>query len=260
MNGQVKSAEFMKWLPSECERQRCNYVEIRPLNAFEPGPEGLQPSNRYCIHSLDLQLPETQLFKRLHKSSVQRKIRRAERERLSYEAGRSEQLQDEFYYLLLITRRRHRLPPQPQKWFRNLLECMGEQAQIRVARRNGAPIAAILTLRHRSTVVFKYGCSDARFHNLGGVALLFWRLIQESKESGAETLDFGRTDLENTGLIAFKNHWGTTRAALTYYRCPADKQGPAFSDWNSRAARRFVSLLPDALFTAVGRILYRHVG
>src|SRR5713101_9298121 len=62
--------------------------------------------------------------------------------------------------------------------FRNLVECMGDKIPIRLARKNGAPIAAMLTLRHRSSVVYKYGCSDERSHNLAGMPFLFWRLIE----------------------------------------------------------------------------------
>jgi len=260
LNGRGESAEFMAWLSLERERQDCKYLEIRPRIALQPGAQALRPDNQYCIHQLDLCLPETQLFKRLHKSSVQRKIWRAERERLSYEAGRSAELQDEFYRLLLLTRRRHRLPPQPRAWFSNLVECMGDGAVIRVARKNGAAIAAILTLKHGSSTVFKYGCSDARFHNLGGVSLLFWRLIQESKAAGVETIDFGRSDLKNRGLITFKDHWGTTRTTLTYYRSAGC--GQSLDSWasNARATRQFIALLPDVLFSAAGRILYRHIG
>ena len=260
LNGQDECAGFMHWLRAECERQDYKYLEIRPRIALQPGSEALRPENQYCIHQLDLCLPETQLFRRLHKSSVQRKIRRAEREGLSYEAGRSAQLQDEFYRLLLLTRRRHRLPPQPRAWFSNLVACMGDGVVIRVARKNGAAIAAILTLKHGSSVVFKYGCSDAHFHNLGGVALLFWRLIQESKADGLETIDFGRSDLENRGLVTFKDHWGTTRTPLTYYRYAGCGLSLDSQAWGPRAARRFIALLPDLLFSAAGRILYRHIG
>jgi lipid II:glycine glycyltransferase (peptidoglycan interpeptide bridge formation enzyme) len=212
------------------------------------------------MHVLDLKPSEEQLFKSLHKDSIQRKIRRAEREKLAYESGRSEQLQDEFYELLLLTRRRHQLPPQPRVWFRNLAQCMDDRLVIRVARKNGAPIAALLSLRHGSTVVYKYGSSDEKFHNLGGMPMLFWRLIQESKATGAETLDFGRSDLDNEGLIVFKDKWGTARTTLTYLRYPDPMEDTGLSHLGAGTIRRCFSLLPDALLSAAGRVLYRHMG
>jgi hypothetical protein len=63
---------------------------------------------------------------------------------------------------------------------------MSDKVQIRVTRKNGAPIAAMLILRHRWSVVYKYGYSCEGFHGLGGMPFLFWRVVEESKASGAE--------------------------------------------------------------------------
>jgi len=259
-NTHGESADFSQWLRAEADRRHAKYVEVRPLSPLVPTGESLWPSQSYCFHELDIRPAESELFARLHKDSIQRKIRRAEREQLTCESGRSNGLQDEFYHLLLFTRRRHRLPPQPRAWFRNLIECMGERALIRVARKNGRAIAAILTLRHSSTVVYKYGCSDERFHQFGAMPLLFWRMIQESKASGAETIDFGRSDTDNEGLITFKDHWGTTRKTLTYYRHPAPKPVKSGSSSDSRGVRQIFAFLPDSFLSLAGRLLYRHMG
>ena len=141
----------------------------------------------YCLHRLDLRPSLDLLYKGFHKDCIQRKITRAEREGLSYEAGRSDSLLHQLYALLQLTRSRHRLPPQPIEWFRNLLASMEKDACIRIASRAGQPVAGIMTMRHGKTVVYKYGGSDARFNNLGGMAMLFWQAIQEAKQTGAET-------------------------------------------------------------------------
>src|SRR5262249_27120932 len=120
--------------------------------------------------------------------------------------------------LLVRTRRRHQVLPQPKGWFRNLIDCFGEALQIRVAFTNHQPVAAILTLRHRDTLVYKYGCSDTDFNNLGGTQLLFWKAIQEAKFAGLQTFDLGRTDCDNEGLITFKDRLGAARSSLTYSR------------------------------------------
>ena len=244
------SANPLEWLPPECERQHCKYVEVRPLSSEAGREANLQPSRSYCFHQLDIHPEESQLFAGLHKSSIQRAIRRAECEPLAYESGGSPVLQQEFYRLLLSTRRRHRIPPQPRAWFTNLVQSMGENVLIRVARNNGKAIAAIFTLRHGSTVVYKYGCSDERFHSLGGMSLLFWRMIQESKADGAATIDLGRSDLDNQGLITFKDRWGASKSTLTYYRYPALRRAAATSpsEGGRRAAdfRAFTRFAPHA--------------
>jgi lipid II:glycine glycyltransferase (peptidoglycan interpeptide bridge formation enzyme) len=160
----------------------------------------------------------------------------------------------------MITRRRHHLLPQPLAWLRNLIACLSPNLDIRVIRKDGVPIAAILTLRHGRTVVYKYGCSDESYHHLAAMPFLFWKLIEESKAAGAEQIDFGRTDLDNKGLIAFKDRFGTTRRQLTYLRYPIIEAEKSAVASYLPAARRVFSILPDALSSRAGGLLYRHIG
>jgi CelD/BcsL family acetyltransferase involved in cellulose biosynthesis len=244
----------------ESQRGRCKYLELRPLSAPLAMQSGFQPSETYCFHELDLAPTIEELHKNLHKDSIRRKIRRAEEVHLEYETGRSNALMEAFYDLLLITRRRHHLPPQPKSWFRNLLKHMGDAACIRVARKDGAAIAAILTLRHRGKLIYKYGCSDGAFHQLGAMPFLFWKLIEEGKGTGAKSIDFGRSDMENDGLIAFKSKFGAAKRTLTYFRHPRASKQSAGSLGDSQLARRVFSILPDGVLSAAGKVLYKHIG
>jgi CelD/BcsL family acetyltransferase involved in cellulose biosynthesis len=252
-------ADFIKWLTEECDRQRYKYVELRPLQIAQKLSSQLQ-HHSYSFHELDLTPSLEQLFRGLHKDSIQRRIRRAEKAQLLYERGWSDQLMDDFYCLLSMTRRRHHLPPQPRVWFRNLFACMGDRVEIRLVRNNGTAIAAILTLKHKSCVVYKYGCSDERHHNLGGMPFLFWRLIEESKAAGPEKIDFGRSDVDNPGLIAFKDKFGTTRRTLTYYRYPESAARDSSTKWDTQAVKVLLSALPNAVLSTAGRVLYKHMG
>lgn len=235
-----------------------DYCEVRPIR-FEPGVSGgFGRSDRYCWHAINLQPSMDAIVRNLH-DSVRRKIRRAEREALAYEEGNSEQLLGQFYKLLVATRRRQHLPPQPMKWFRSLVASFGEKLKIRVAYKNAVPIASILTLDYKNTVTYKYGCSDAWLHPLGGVALLFWNTIQQAKAAGYESLDLGRSDRSNEGLTAFKEHWGGIRSGLTYWRYP-NRPEACESSWKRKMAERIVKESPDRLLVAAGNLLYRHIG
>ena len=247
-------------LVEECTRLHCKYLEFRPLAASAYLGNNYQPSESFYFHELDLSPTIEQLFKGLSKDSIQRKIRRAEKEQVSYEVGRTDEFIETFHNLLVITRRRHHLPPQPINWFKNLAKNMGDALHIRLARKNGTPIAALLTLRHRSNIIYKYGCSDGAFHQLGGMPFLFWKLIEEGKATGATCLDFGRSELDNEGLVAFKDKFGTTKKTLTYYRYPQTKKQNASSWGDSGLARRVFSALPDGVLSAAGKVLYRHIG
>src|SRR5215472_8291694 len=215
------SADLLRQLQQICFREKYGYVELRLLNSDVLGLEdrtGLANSESFAYHELDLRPDLEIIFRGLHPSCVQRKIRRAEREGLTYEEGSFDRILEQFYSLLILTRRRHGLPPQPFAWFLNLRNCLRDAFKIHIASKDHQAIASILTLRHKGTLVYKYGCSDARFHATGAVPFLFWQAIQYGKALGLCKLDLGRSDYEDQGLIAFKNHLGATSSRLNYYR------------------------------------------
>jgi hypothetical protein len=254
------SVEISEWIQAEYARRKWKYVELRPLSCDARQDSLLSAAQSFWVHSLDLTPSIDLIFRGMHKNCLQRRIRRAERAELNYEKGGSEGLLDDFYQLLTKTRRRHQLLPQPRAWFQNLLACMGANAEIRLARKDGIPIAAILALYHRRNVIYKYGCSDERFHHLAGMPFLFWKLIEESKAAGAEQLDLGRTDIDSPSLIEFKDRLGATRHQITYLRYSEPTDRKSLIQSYLPAARRLVSILPDALSTRIGQQLYRHVG
>ncbi len=87
-----------------------------------------------------------------------------------------------------------------------------------MARRNDQPLAAILTLCHKNTLTYKYGASDAAYNSLGGVQLVHWSAIRDAKAAGLQVYDLGRSDVEQSGLITFKDRWGAKQSTLTYSR------------------------------------------
>src|SRR5262249_4700374 len=167
----------------EAAEDKFKYAEIRTVSAQVPTGSSFQPYDRHHLHVLDLRHPIEHLYARLHYDSVRRKIRRAEREHVVLDQGRSESMLQEFYGLLVLTRRRHQLPPQPLEWFQELVKCFGNKLTIHIARLNRRPIASILTLRHKQSLTYKYGCSDARFHKVGAMPCLFWQVMQEAKQA-----------------------------------------------------------------------------
>jgi hypothetical protein len=241
------------------------FVELRPATSTAPIAESLlemsfRQTQTFYLHQLDLRPDLDALLHGFHKDSIQRKIRRAEREHLAYEEGRSEALLRKLYHLLDVTRRRHQAPLQPLAWFRNLIEGFGENLCIRIVSKDGQPVAGILTLAHGDSVVYKYGGSEARLHPLGGMPFLFWNTIQAAKRSGARELDLGRSDTGNGGLIRFKEHLAAKRFPLTYWRSPGAIRSVSDDGWTVQLARRALNGLPGGIRRAAASFLYRHSG
>jgi hypothetical protein len=247
-----------QWL--EREMNVFKYIELRPRNGSPMPPGQFKPAGRYWHHRLELKPDARDVLPAFHKNHIARKIRRSESERLVYEEGRSDALLRAFYDLQIKTRRRHGLPPQPIAWFRNILDCLPDQAKIRVAFKGQTPIAAIITLRDRRDMIYKYGASDAQFHSMGGMQFLLWRTIQEACALGCASLDLGRSREDSYGELAFKDHWGAGRTPLVYLRYPGPLAKARVSDAGSKLAARVFSLLPERLLVAAGGALYRHIG
>ena len=260
VNGPDEGREILSFMGREIESQRLRYVEVRPLSPMLGETAGSCESGTFCFHTLNLRDETDAIFRRLHKDSIRRKIQRAEREGLVYEKGNSDELLAKFYRLFVMTRRRHGLPPSPLHWFRNLVACLGEGAQIRIASKDGQAVAGIFTLTYKNSIVYKYGGSDMRSSNLGGTPFLFWRTMLEAKAEGIEELDLGRSDLDNEGLITFKERLGGVRSELVYRRISRKAVQPSHGDWKAQLAKRMFAHASDPVRIQVGNLLYRHLG
>jgi hypothetical protein len=254
---------LVRYLLAELEHQSWKYLEVRSISRKLDQPmerDGIRYPASYFLHVLDLRPCLNDVFRSLDKDSVQRRIRRAERAGLTEKSGRSEDLLREFYDLFVTTRGRQQLPPTPYAWFKNLIHFQGDAAEIRVAHHEGKTIAAILTLRYRNTLYYKYGCSDARFNNLASMPWLLWNAIAAAKATGATAFDMGRTREDHTGLLTFKNHWVSRPQPLAYWSFPSVSAVDSFEGWRFKIAKRIFSHMPNKLLAFTGNILYRHIG
>jgi hypothetical protein len=252
---------LLRYVQSTIEQTK--RLEVRPvewdLSKIGEGIE-FRPSKAYHFHKLDLHPELNEVFRSLDKDSIQRRIHRAERAGLVEKCGRSEELLKDFYELFVKTRGRHRLPPIPIAWFRNLIEVLGDATEIRVAYyRDEIPIAAILTLHFRHVTYYKYGCSDARFNKFGATPWLLWKAIAAAKSRGANEFDLGRTEEDGGGLLAFKNHWVQPKP-LVYWQFPFTSSLDSAGNWKMKLAKQVFSCMPNRLLTFIGNLVYRHMG
>jgi lipid II:glycine glycyltransferase (peptidoglycan interpeptide bridge formation enzyme) len=254
---------LIRYLQTTVEHENWKYLEVRQVdgNISDTSIAKEAPTvPAYFLHVLDLRPNLDEMLAGLDKDSVQRRIRRAESAGLTERCGRSEDLLKEFFELFVVTRGRHHLPPTPYAWFRNLVECQGDALEIRVAHKDKTPVSAILTLRFKDVVYYKYGCSLARFNKFGAIPWLLWRAIASGKAHGATKFDMGRTEEENIGLLTFKNHWVPRPRRLIYWRFPDTPAFNSTSGWKLKMARQVFSSMPDGMRIMAGKMLYRHIG
>ena len=251
-------ARLSSFAAAFAHRGHCRYTEIRPRTAVVERP--FLPASTYWLHQLDLAPGPEAVYAKLHRDCIQRKVRRSEREKLTLEQGNSEKLLRDFYRLHTHTRLRLGLPPQPLAWFEALLEELAEHAAVRVAFFRGKAVASIVTLEFKNTTVYKYGCSDEQHNRLGGAQALMWAAIEEACSKGHTEFDMGRSDLDQTGLVEYKDRWGARKTLLTYYRHPGGPAQAGFKPRTTRLAKKVFSKMPAALAPWVGYAIYRHLG
>lgn len=254
---------LIRYLQSALNHEHWKYLEFRPTNGrFGHTSEAAAfvPTAKYYLHKLDVRPELDRLIRSFDKDSVQRRIKRADRADLSEKHGASDNLLKDFYRLFIITRSRHNLPPIPLAWFRNLIRSMGRELEIRVAYQGRSAVASILTLRFRDVLYYKYGCSDTRLNRLGAMPWLLWRAIAAAKSDGVTEFDLGRTQRDNAGLLAFKNHWVPEPTSLVYWNFPGIPSLDSADGWKLRLAKRVFSCMPGRLLAVTGRLIYRHIG
>lgn len=251
---------LLEALQQVARQHRYKYVELRPVleDPISCGDYAL--SQRYYRHCIDLRPTLEDLLSSFDTKCVQRRIRHAEREGIRHMCGDSEELLLHYYKLVLITRRRQGLPPQPLAWYRNLLLALRGAVTIHLAYHGERPIAGTVVLMHKQSAMCKYATNDEAFRNLAGMQLALWKSIQEAKSRGAAEFDMGRTDLDQTGLVTFKNRWGCVQSELRYWRYPAPANQCSIPSWKMRLAKHVLGWVPRPLAEIPGRVLYRHFG
>ncbi len=253
--------DLLAGLEERARAEGCKYVEVRPASGSVGSEPVWHASADFYLHRLDLRPGADAVFRQFHKSCIQRKIRRAEAEGIEIRSERDPEAVKRFYTLVVHTRRRQGLPPQPRAWFDSVMKFLGESARILCAYKEGKPIAGILMLQYAKSLYYKYGASEAQFHKSGAMPRLFWEAIQDAIRRGLEEVDMGRSGCDASGLVTFKEHLGAVSSSLSYYRAPfSGPKAVARGEWPRRFAMMACSHMPDRCLMAFGAFAYRHIG
>lgn len=225
-----------------------------------PQSTSVQTCSEYVMHTLDLSAGSEAVFEKVNKMH-RRNMCRAEREGVIVRKSMSKSAVDAFYTLQIATRRRYGLPVQPKRFFDLMWERLIDKGLgfVLLAYKDNLPAAGGVFLKYKGTLTYKYGASDDRNRKIRANHRLVWTAIQWACENGFRLVDFGRTNVSNDGLRAFKNGWATEEIQLPY-SIIADRP-PAHS---SEAAKLLLAQVirhsPAVVCRATGELLYRHFG
>jgi CelD/BcsL family acetyltransferase involved in cellulose biosynthesis len=211
------------------------------------------------IHVLDVEPDPDAAFAKF-KPPVRRHVRKAERSGVTVRMGTTAaDLTETFYRLHLQTRRRQGVPVQPRRFFTLFWERLLERGHgfVLVASAGGEDVAAAVFLTGNGTVIYKYGASDERAWPLRPNHVLFAHAIRWASENGYRTFDFGRTELDQDGLRAFKAGWGARELPLRYAVLADERPSPSRGRLGG-VAHRVIQSSPQWVCRGAGELLYRY--
>jgi len=197
------------------------------------------------------------------RESFGRNIKKARKAGVTLSVSSSREAVNAFCRLNALTRKRHGLPPQPDRFFQFLYDRVISPGLglVVTAHAGGAPVAANLYFISGDRLIYKYGASNDTGRDFSAGPSVMWEAVQWGRDNGFSALCFGRTELENQGLRHFKMGFGPEEYGISYYRYDFSRaafvKGP---EEIGSVYKKIFAALPMAVLKPVGRVLYRHMG
>lgn len=189
-------------------------------------------------------------------------VRRALGFDLTVETGSAEADRSGHYAVYSESVRNLGTPVFPRALFDAVLDEFGEGADILTVRHAGVPVASVLSLYWRGTVMPYWGGGTAAARGLRANDLMYYALMNHARRCGCTRFDFGRSKT-GTGPAAFKHNWGFEGEPLTYAKYAADGEAPRDINPLNPKYRMQVALwqkLPLAIANRIGPMIARGLG
>jgi FemAB-related protein (PEP-CTERM system-associated) len=106
-------------------------------------------------------------------------------------------------------------PVFPRRLFDAVLDAFGSNADVLTIRKDSKPLASVLSLYHRGTVMPYWGGGTAQARPARANDMMYFALMRHARERGCTRFDFGRSKV-GTGAAAFKQNWGFQGVPLAY--------------------------------------------
>lgn len=150
----------------------------------------------------------------------------------------------------------------PYRFFEALADRFRDRHWVTVVRRNGQPVAGLVTFLFRDRVMpYFIGTTDAARH-CSAANFIYLAVMERAVAAGYRVFDFGRSRRDNSGSYDFKRFHGFEPRPLQYQRFVEPGCGtidlsptnPAF-----RLARRIWPHLPLCVTRFAGAHMSRHI-
>ncbi len=242
------------------ERLTCPTVELRG-GMMSAGADWHHDETTYLGFVRDLAADdEAELLAIPRKQRAE--VRRALGFELTAETGTTEQHRAAHYSVYSESVRNLGTPVFPRALFDAVLDNFGSEADILTVRHDGTPIASVLSLYWRGTVMPYWGGGTAAARGWRANDLMYYALMNHARGRGCTRFDFGRSKA-GTGPAAFKRNWGFEGKPLAYVKFAANGEAPRDINPLNPKYRLKVALwqkLPLSIANRIGPIIARGLG
>jgi CelD/BcsL family acetyltransferase involved in cellulose biosynthesis len=243
------------------QQQAARFSKLEIRSAL-PAQANIQTYSPFVLHTVPLDSDFTRVAKRANRQQMQN-VRKAEKNDVRIVRGTGLAEVRAFYRLHSLNRRKHGVPVQPWNFFQLLTRLLLEQGLgfVLLAHKEDACISGGLFLHWQRTLTYKYSATDNACLNLSPNHLVTWAAMKWGCENGFTTFDFGRAELDDEGLRAYKCRWGADEIPLVYSYIPSASGMIARRDGRiSTMLKKVIRRSPVWVGQVIGRIMYRYVG
>ena len=239
---------------------RAGYLELRyagPRGALQP--LGLRTQEPVLISDMTLE----------NEKAVRARISSDHRKAIRKAADRGVQIRDAmtlrdyttFYEIYLRVFRDFGTPPYGARYFTSLWQRLHASGYVRLflADVEGRPVGGLLLFCWERSLVSKFAVCLPEAVPLRAYAALYWRAIEFGLAHGHQRLSWGTSTRQQTGLLEFKERWGSTTRPAVLYDLDVRTRAPDIAAYydSSGLAQKLWRRLPIALTRVGGTVLNR---
>jgi CelD/BcsL family acetyltransferase involved in cellulose biosynthesis len=163
-----------------------------------------------------------------------------------------------------LRKHKYRLLAQPVALFERIWQefTVDGGATTLLARAGAEVVAAALFLEWDGVLYYKFGASDPDHLRLRPNDALYWAAIRLAAQRGLRSVDWGLSDLDQPGLVAFKRKWASVERSVLTLRAGEPASGPSEREF-ARTMGELTTVLtdpgvPDDITGRAGALLYRY--
>ncbi len=243
--------------------------------AIRPGSVPLDPtawdiSEPWVWHQVDSTGGDDDLMAR-YSGKIRNRIRRSAKEGFEVRFRNDPEAIDSYFDLHLGVRRsRHSLLAQPRQLFVNIADAFWGPDRLEpdltdgtvvTVERDGEVAAACVVARYGRVAYYKFSASLPEYRRLYVNKTLVYGATRWARDSGCDVLDLGRSDVDQPGLIRFKDEMAGVKQPLMRAVMPGP-ENPTGAELGATLGRLTTLLcepgVPDSVLEAAGAELYRY--